>query len=732
MKNKINFFFILFLFCLCACNKKDNEFKTSTSYQISGMVEKGPFVSGSKINIYALDDSMTQIGVNYSGNIINDEGEFDFGKIELTSPYIKLSADGYYFNEVRGKLSTGPISLDAVAHLKDQSSVNVNILTHLKRNRILKLLQDGKSFDEANAQAQKELFSCFSLQQYADADASTFSITAGTNEAAALIVISSIILKDKTDAELTEYLAKLSEYFEKNGTFSEDTKTDIWEKSIHLSYESIKRNIVERYNSLGKNVDVKDLRYFIDWDHDGIAGNELGNIDEERILSFGQDTLLIAVSGGNYQVQIQANIPFTTDPVNSTSNFGDSFYSDPKVLFKSGNISCSTSIEDNKLILDIEPAALRSMNDTTISIYSMDGQTQANLVLVQKGDPNKSIALTEDGISLVNSISTKGRQAINDLLTIEGLYTQCYPYGLNTNWEPIYDHTESSSDNLLYQTWASCYQELSILRQLKDILADDQYIYTLSTGLESIIYYELAVYWGNVIYVQGQDIDEILNSPQLTVTELFDEFENDLKIGIDLLPSTLETTYNESQVLFYSKDVLKGILAKMYMYTGDYNEAYSLLQEIIQSGNYALNNSRIGALSTGSNEFIYVLKQDSQSEYSQNIELTDFIPIITYSEIIMLSAECAYHLGNTDDAINYYNIMAESRSVATISSTENFISNILSLWKTELKGTGTYFAFLKRNDLAESVLNIPNYRLLLPFPQSELNLNPNLIQNPGY
>ena len=98
----------------------------------------------------------------------------------------------------------------------------------------------------------------------------------------------------------------------------------------------------------------------------------------------------------------------------------------------------------------------------------------------------------------------------------------------------------------------------------------------------------------------------------------------------------------------------------------------------------------------------------------------------------MLAAECAYRLGDNSDALNYFNITAESRGSATISSTEDFISEMLSLWQTELKGTGTYFAFLKRNNLAESVLNIPAYRTLLPFPQQELNMNPNLAQNPGY
>jgi hypothetical protein len=54
------------------------------------------------------------------------------------------------------------------------------------------------------------------------------------------------------------------------------------------------------------------------------------------------------------------------------------------------------------------------------------------------------------------------------------------------------------------------------------------------------------------------------------------------------------------------------------------------------------------------------------------------------------------------------------------------------LWQNELKGTGTYFAFLKRNNLAEEVLNISAYKQLLPIPQNELQKNRYMTQNPGY
>lgn len=60
------------------------------------------------------------------------------------------------------------MSLRALVDLSDETTVNVNLLTHLKYQRIQKLIVEGMKFGEANRQAQKELFTAFGLQKYAE------------------------------------------------------------------------------------------------------------------------------------------------------------------------------------------------------------------------------------------------------------------------------------------------------------------------------------------------------------------------------------------------------------------------------------------------------------------------------------------------------------------------------------------------------------------------------------
>jgi tetratricopeptide (TPR) repeat protein len=593
-------------------------------------------------------------------------------------------------------------------------------------------LKEGKSFKDANRQAQQELLTCFALQEYADKDASTYSITAGTDEAAALIVISSIVLEDRSDAEVTEYLMRLSEEFKNTGTFSDEVKAEIREKSMQLSFESIEDHIIERYSELGKTIEVKDLSYYVDWDGDGIAGNELGDPDEERILRFETDTLHVAAAGGSYEVKIETNIPFTTQPFLANNTISDVYFAES--LIKTGNISYTASLESDKVVLEVEPAESRIMNNTTFTIFSFDGQNKAELVLVQEGDSNKPLELTSTGSGILSNFCTRGRDAMNDFHIFDALYTQLFSYGSKTDWKPIYEHQVNRYTPHVYDAWTKSYQAIAVLRQLKNAFQSEPLLHTSFAVLESMFYYEMAVWWGNVVYVKGQTLDELLSSPQLKEDELFALLESDLRKGIQLLPAD-NISFDAMQVssyLFYSNAVPKTILAKMYMYLGEYDKAYPLLTQIIQSGKYTLSNSRTNTLSFGSKEIIYAFKQDPQSEYSRYIESTDIVPALLYSEVVMLAAECAYRLGNNSEAVNYYNKMAESRGAAIISSTTDFMSAMLSLWQNELKGTGTYFAFLKRNNLAEEVLNIPAYKQLLPIPQREIELSPYIVQNPGY
>lgn len=261
---------------IIACEKNPEEETTKTKeYIVSGLVEKGPFISGSTINLQPLSDEFSPVGTYFHTEITDNEGSFNLGKVSLTAPYATLTANGYFFNEVAGDLSKGTISLNAIVDLTNKSTVNVNLLTHLKYYRVQHLQGEGKTFKDADKQAQEELLTAFGLQAFNTGDVSQYSIAAGTDQSAALIAISSLLLVNRSEAQLTEYLSNLSKEFGDNGVFSASTKAKIAADRDALAsiLDIIPSNIIKRYQELGKTVHVKDLYPYFDWDGDGVADN---------------------------------------------------------------------------------------------------------------------------------------------------------------------------------------------------------------------------------------------------------------------------------------------------------------------------------------------------------------------------------------------------------------------------------------------------------------------------
>lgn len=157
---------------LQSCSSNDDlDGYTPTNFNVGGKVEKGPFVRGTAIQMQPLDADLDETGESFTSTITDNEGTFTFGSKLLKSPYVKLSASGYYFNEVTGELSKGTLALNAVANLQNAADVNLNILSHLKYQRVMDLVaKDGKSFKEANNQAQEEVLKTFGLEKYAKTD----------------------------------------------------------------------------------------------------------------------------------------------------------------------------------------------------------------------------------------------------------------------------------------------------------------------------------------------------------------------------------------------------------------------------------------------------------------------------------------------------------------------------------------------------------------------------------
>jgi len=267
-------FLALTLGLMLSCAKKDDgssssdtssseETNTSSSsaVTISGKVQKGPYVQGTEITVRELDSTMTPTGNTFTGTIDDNTGSFSI-KGTLANKIAELSADGYYFNEVSGSLSSAKLSLQAFADLTDSSSVNVNLMTHLEKKRVEYLMDSGLPFAAAKYQAQTEILKIFNIDNVTLGNSETLDISKSGDGNAVLLAISAILQSDKTEAELTELLSTINTDIRTDGTLdSTTTKATLvtameYLKTRHIGDVTIRDNIEGRYSNLGVSATI--------------------------------------------------------------------------------------------------------------------------------------------------------------------------------------------------------------------------------------------------------------------------------------------------------------------------------------------------------------------------------------------------------------------------------------------------------------------------------------------
>lgn len=240
---------ILLCLLLAGCNLKD---KDSKLYDISGIVQKGPFINGSEIVVYELSSSLNPTGKTFHGTT-NNIGRFEISSIPLESPYVELIANGFYLNEVTGELSSAPVTLNAIVNLEGKDAINVNVLTNLEYRRIKYLINTKElSFDEAKEQANNEILSLFSFEANALSDPELLDITAQGDDNAILLAISAILQGSYSTAEMSKNMSDIITDMETDGVLDSPTlKSMLSTQAFLLNADLIVENLITGYSELG-------------------------------------------------------------------------------------------------------------------------------------------------------------------------------------------------------------------------------------------------------------------------------------------------------------------------------------------------------------------------------------------------------------------------------------------------------------------------------------------------
>jgi len=267
-----NFLLILSVFWLYTCGGGGGGKSAPTEPEgptyvidlvaLQGQAQKGPFNNGTVINIAELTNALSPTGRNFSSAITDNTGRFSVANVQLQSPYVELRATGFYYNEVSGNASDAQLTLLALSDLTNKSSVNVNIISHLEKNRITNLMSgaNAQTFVQAKVQALTEVLTIFDFDASGVSSSELLDITQAGDGNAKLLAISAILQGNQSVAEMSELIANIGTDIASDGTLDSDgLKQQLKDNSSNLNVSQIRQNLEARLTELGINGTIPDF-----------------------------------------------------------------------------------------------------------------------------------------------------------------------------------------------------------------------------------------------------------------------------------------------------------------------------------------------------------------------------------------------------------------------------------------------------------------------------------------
>lgn len=475
--------------------------------------------------------------------------------------------------------------------------------------------------------------------------------------------------------------------------------------------------------------------------------------------------LNVPKEGGTYRVKVNADVAVAMSKWKVLEPEGDflevfpdemtpgDIWNSPLFYYenKSGiSYQANLSTDGQYLEIEVNPAlSSQKATSVTVTIYGEYENREAKLTITQEPDPTKVVRLrlTSFGKQIVETIAVNTRGALEQVYSFEEYYShQGDVVQSHDRWMLFVNHELTANNGDISNMWNLCYSSINKTLWMQQGIQNSRYeelvptdsiaVMALLDMQRFLLYDQMANLWGQAIYMDKIPSMDDLNMPAIGKDELLKRFIASLKLLHEYLPAEKQRIETADDYFFPSRDVASLLLARIYVEQNKYAEAKSLLAEIVDSGRYNLR------------ELIYGIPGPGTRATTANVELSAVSYIcFTYSEAMLMLSECEYHLGNSAKAEECLNNVATANygtpaydsgwgegSVIEpeTRSTNDFINRLADVWQIQLKGTGTYFAFMKRNGIAEERLNIPSWRLVFPIPMDEINTNMAIKQNPGY
>jgi starch-binding outer membrane protein, SusD/RagB family len=299
--------------------------------------------------------------------------------------------------------------------------------------------------------------------------------------------------------------------------------------------------------------------------------------------------------------------------------------------------------------------------------------------------------------------------------------------------------------------------------------------------IRALTYSHLVRYFGDVPIVTepAVGIDESSFVSRDAATQVYAQIESDLTEAISLLPA-------QNEVGRATVGAARALLARVSLEQGKWAQAESAASTVIGAGyslvpdyrtlyttqngpeailevqftvndptnhsfwflpdalggryEYAPTQDLVDAYEDGDERFAASIGQDGARVYANKYfrisNSDDNVFALRLAEMYLIRAEARAHQQNFDGARQDINVIRNRAGLDDLElaavNESTLIDAVLQERRVEFAFEGHRFFDLRRTGRAQQVLGLSQAQLLWPIPQSELDRNPNLTQNPGY
>ena len=237
-------------------NAKGYAVKNAT---ISGSAQKGPFKVKSPLTLSEIllrSDSLVYSGRKYGGEISGKKGNFEISEVDLIYPYAVLEVRGQWFNEISGEYSKDSMTLRVLTDLTKRNEVNVNLLTHLEYDRVVKLISKGYDVYAAKKQADYEIMTAFDIVTNVESSEDLKTFVPSTNKLhnnnARLMAISLLFVANKNETDIQKAINEFKTDLAENGSWkNEQMKANMADWAESFDGGSVQDNL--------KKMEISDI-----------------------------------------------------------------------------------------------------------------------------------------------------------------------------------------------------------------------------------------------------------------------------------------------------------------------------------------------------------------------------------------------------------------------------------------------------------------------------------------